>query len=279
MADGPPELLETLHTRFQEDLVQVFGERAQDFNEPLVNLLFEFWSHAAHSEMRLIPDEKALTKMVHQILADAKRREDGAAGISSQSLQLYEHSLRPNPPRPGTGLVWIKDHPNALMFTDETGYDHEITGAGADTNVGDALQKLYENGENPFQNAVASKGVSDAYMMVPVMMHKGTGQVFGVDLMGRNKYVPTQRIVHLTNNDGGYTWKFDVSYQPPSHQDTNATHVIIRVDGVVKTAPTDYTVNTTNYGNDEAVESIYMMLACPDAEVTATYPDVSTEYF
>ena len=279
MADGPPELLESLHARFQEDLVQTFGERSKDFNESLVNLLFEFWSQAAHSEMRLIPGEKALTKMVHQILAEAKRREDGAVGISSQSLQLHEQGMRPNPPNLGTGDLWVRnDSPNTLIYTDDTGYDHVVTGAGADTNVGDALQKIYENGDDPLQDALSSKGLPDAYMMVPVMMHKGTGQVFGVDLLGRNKYVPTQRIVHLTSEDG-FTWKFDTAHQPPSHQDTNASHVIIRVDGVVKTAPTDYTVNTTNYGTDEAVASIFLMVPDTEAEVTATYSDVATDYF
>jgi len=278
MADGPPEFLKTLHARFQEDLVQVFGERSKDFNESLVDLLFEFWSQAAHSEMRLIPDEKTLTEMVHQIVVEAKRREDGAVGISTNSLQLTENSTCPHPPNVGKGLVWVKDYPSSLVFTDDTGIEHALTGAASTVNVGKDLQTLYQTGDDPFIDALSSTGMPDSYMMIPVLMHKGTGQVYGVDLSGRRKYVPTQRIVHLTSNDG-YTWNFDTAHQPPSHQDSNASHVIIRVDGVVKTSPVDYTVNTTNYGTDEAVKSIFLTVPDTEAEVTATYSDVASDHF
>ena len=291
--DDAPEIFELLRDKFQKDLTKTFGERAQEFNTPLVDLLFEFWTAATHAEIKVKPDPEEVMKILRERFTGAgglKINEQGFLEEQPQyedppnSLTLSEGSGCPLPPAAGHGALWVRDAASTnLMFTDDTGNDHVLTGEGSPSpNVGEELQKLYENGDDPLQDALSAKSMPDAYMMVPVMMHKGTGQVFGVDLMGRNKYIPTQRVVHLTSNDGGYRWEFNVGNQPPSHNDTNASHVIIRVDGEVKTSPSDYSVETIGYGTDEAVAAICLMVAPSDGmqtEVTATFPDVQSDYF
>jgi hypothetical protein len=291
--DEPPEIFELIRDKFQADLAKTFGERAAEFNAPLKDLLFEFWTAATHSEIKVKPDPEEVMKIVREHFTGAGGLRINEQGFleeqpelkeTPQSLSIAENSYAPSPPIVGQGSLWVRnDASNVLMFTDDDGTDHPITGTGTPSpNVGEELQKLYENGDDPLQDALSAKSMPDAYMMVPVMMHKGTGQVFGVDLSSRNKYVPIQRVVHLTSNDGGWGWDFDIANQPPSHNDVNADHVIIRVDGEVQDSPSDYTVETTGYGTDEAVRAIRLMSPPPEgmeAEVTATFPDVHSDYF
>ena len=76
--------------------------------------------------------------------------------IDPTGLVLDEQSASPASPVAGFGTLWVKnDTPNILVFTDDTGTDHELSGAGVVDTLSEVLTAGNTTGGN---NIVMSSG-------------------------------------------------------------------------------------------------------------------------
>jgi hypothetical protein len=260
LLSGPENIIEGMR-EFERDLRDIFAERHADLQPKLKELLLELWLRGTKlGERFATPTDNPNNGMHPTEDFGPEMRLDDATGrmrTLSEQESLSDLERRIN-------LL----APQLLNPVNTTGLEQQ-------------LDVIIQRDGGLVTNAMANIGIQNAWNYVPVVMNKETGEVFGVDIPTRQKIKIAPVTLQLVCNDGGgHKWDCPYGAGPPIQRDPYASHVICRVNGEIKSAPTDYTIITT-YNNEDCIESIFfgVLLDSSTETVELTYNSRTTEYF
>jgi hypothetical protein len=246
---------------FDRDLQDIFGARYPDLQPKLKELLLELWLRGTKLGHRLsTPTSNPNNGMHPRENFGPEMRFDEATGFTrtlseQESLSDLEYKLNLLNPD--------------LLNANRQGLENQI-------------QTIIQQNGSLFANTLQSMGIPNSYDLVPVVMNSTTGEMFGVDVLSRQKITHASTTLHLENNDGfGHQWDMPGAMDgPPTKNDLNASHVICRVDGVVKTSPTDYSITTFWSNGEDRIQYLWFHIPLDtNVSVELSYPDFQTEYF
>lgn len=247
---------------FERDLRDIFAERYEDLQPKLKELLLELWLRGTKLGERIAtPTDNPNNGMHPTENFGPEIRMDEATGLmrtlsGPEGLDDLERRLNLLAPQ--------------LLNPNQQGLE-------------DQLDSIVQMNGGLVTNTMQNMGITDAWQFVPVVMNKDTGEVFGVDLKSRQKILVASATLQLVCNDAvGHKWDVPPGVNsPPTKNDAYASHVICRVNGEIKTAPTDYTITTGWNHGEECIESIWfgVMLGSDTETVELTYNSHTTEYF
>jgi len=248
---------------FERDLNDIFAERAPELQPKLKELLLELWLRGTKLGERLAkPTDNPNNGMHPTENFGPEIRLDEATGMMRALSE-------------GESLVDLEQKLMALN-------PNILTPPPVPPSLEIQIDTIVQQNGGVVTNALRNMGVSEAYDLVPVVMNKMTGEVFGVDFPLRQKIRVASVTQTLLCSDGfGCIWDVPYGEGPPTMGDSYASHVVCRVNGEIKTSPTDYTILTDWRGGEYCIAnlSFHSPLDSLTDAVELTYNTHTTEYF
>ena len=246
---------------FERDLRDIFDDRYEDLQPKLKELLLELWLRG--------------TKLGERLSTPTDNPNNGAHPTENFGPEMRLDDA--------TGMMRTLSEQESLSDLERriNMLNPQLLNPVITTGLEQQLDTIIQRDGGLVTNAMANMGIQNAWNYVPVVMNKETGEVFGVDIPTRQKIKVASVTLQLVCNDGvGRTWEVPNGEGPPTQGDAYASHVICRVNGEIKSAPTDYSITTT-YNYEDCIESISfgVMLDSPTETVELTYNSHTTEYF